>query len=277
MRLVVLAVLAIVPAGQARHAVAGACGGGGGHGSKGSGGHGGGGARHDACADTSDVVGYRTCTGFGAWGSDLKLPPVSFEAGAIVRRFGSLLDGQTGHFAHGGESFAYRVIEPPQGRGRLFDTAVLSTVRAGVSLPYGLYTALEVDFGGLAQPGHAETEMMSTGVFGSPDVSQRRGFVLDSLATVGAHGALHAGGLGVELSGGMRAVSYGFRSDYHDCQQSMSIWAYGAIAEARARGELWLSPWLTAGVTVGTSVLEKNTWMGGLYVGVHTRAFGGER
>lgn len=276
MKRVVIAILAIVPAGHTQLAAAGgSCGSG--HGSRGSSGHGGGGSHRGACADTSDVVGYRTCSQFGTWGSNLTLPPISFEAGAIVRRFGSLLDGQTGHFAHGSESFAYRVIEPPQSSHRSFDTAVLSTVRASVSLPHGLYTALEVDFGGLAQPGHAETEMMSTGVFGAPDVEQRRGFVLDSLATVGAHGALRAGGLGVELSGGMRAVSYGFHSDYHDCQQSMSIMAYAPIAEARARGELWLSPWLTAGVTVGTSVLEKNTWMGGLYVGVHTRAFGGER
>jgi len=276
MKRVLLAALALLPAAHARLAAAGACGGG--HGSRGgSGGHGGGGGHQAACADTSDVVGYRTCTRFGTWGSNLTLPAISFEAGAIVRRFGSLLDGQTGHFAHGSEAFAYRVIEPVQRSRRALDTAALSTVRASVSLPRGLYTALEVDFGGLARPGHAETEMLSTGVFGSPDVAQRRGFVLDSLATVGAHGALGPGGLGVELSGGMRTVSYGFHSDYHDCQQSMSILAYAAVAEARARGELWLSPWLTAGVTVGTSVLEKNTWMGGLYLGVHTRAFGGER
>jgi hypothetical protein len=119
--------------------------------------------------------------------------------------------------------------------------------------------------------------MMSTGVFGTPDLHQERGFVFDTLGTVGVHGATRAGGLGVELSGGLRTVSYSFQSDYHTCEQATSITAFAPVAEARARGELWISPWLTAGVTIGTSVIEQHTWMGGVYLGVHTRAFGGER
>ena len=75
----------------------------------------------------------------------------------------------------------------------------------------------------------------------------------------------------------MRTVSYSFQSSYHLCQQATSVMVFAPVAEARARGELWLSPWLTAGVTLGTSVLETHAWMGGLYLGVHTRAFGGER
>lgn len=72
-------------------------------------------------------------------------------------------------------------------------------------------------------------------------------------------------------------MSYSFQSNYLACEQATSITAFAAIVEARARGELWLSPWLTAGVTLGTSVIEQRAWMGGLYLGVHTRAFGGER
>ena len=72
-------------------------------------------------------------------------------------------------------------------------------------------------------------------------------------------------------------MSYSFQSSYHGCEQSTGITALGAVAEARVRGELWLGPWLTAGVTVGASVLERNSWMGGVYLGVHTRAFGGDR
>jgi hypothetical protein len=275
-RALALAALAILPVVPLRAAEAGkSCGGGGS-----SGGHGGGSghgstSRSD-CTDTSDVVGYRKCTAFGMWGRGLELPHIIIEAGAVVRQFDSLLDGQTGTVTHGGESFAYRVIAPVQ-RRRSLDTAVLSTMRAGIGLPHGLYTALEVDLGGLVQPDRATAEMMSTGAFGTPDVEQHGGFEVDSLATVGVRGALRAGSVGVELAGGMRAVSYRFQSDYHDCERSVSITAYGPIAEARVRGELWVSPWLAAGVTVGTSVIERNTWMGGLYIGVHSRAFGGER
>jgi hypothetical protein len=119
--------------------------------------------------------------------------------------------------------------------------------------------------------------MMSTGAFGSPSLSQDRGLIVDTLGVVGLHGATGFGGLGVELAGGLRAISYSFQSNYHNCEQGTSITALAAAAEARARGELWLGPWLTAGVVIGTSVLERGTWMGGLYLGLHTRAFGGER
>jgi hypothetical protein len=119
--------------------------------------------------------------------------------------------------------------------------------------------------------------MMSTGAFGAPDLRQERGFLVDSFGVVGVRGATGSGGLGVELVGGMRAVSYSFHSSYHDCEQSTSITALGGVAEARVRGELWLGPWLTAGATLGASLLERNSWMGGIYLGVHTRAFGGDR
>jgi len=154
---------------------------------------------------------------------------------------------------------------------------VLSTLRATLGLSHGLYAGAEVDLGGLVAPGRAATEMMSSGAFGEPELRQDGGFVVDSLATVGIRGAGHAGAVAVELSGGMRALSYGFHSSYHDCVTGSSVLVYAPVAEARARGELWLSPWLTAGVTVGTSVLESRAWMGGLYLGVHTRAFGGGR
>lgn len=49
------------------------------------------------------------------------------------------------------------------------------------------------------------------------------------------------------------------------------------IVEARARGELWLNPWITAGAIMGASVVDQGDWMAGLYVGFHSRAFAGGR
>jgi len=243
----------------------------------GGGGHGGGGGSGGApaCTDKSDVVGVRRCTPFAAWATNLGIPRIVVEGGVIVRQFESLLDRQAGSVTHGTESFAYRVLTPP--RTRLLDTAVLSTLRAGVGLPYGLYAAAETDLGGLTRPAHVATEMLSTGSFGSPDLQQERGFLVDSLAAIGVRGELHGGEIAIELAGGVRAASYSFESSYHGCLQATSVTAVAPIAEARVRGELWVSPWLTAGLTAGTSVIEPHAWMGGLYLGVHTRAFGGER
>jgi hypothetical protein len=263
-----LAALA-APAGRIAHA---GCGGGGGPGG-GSGGSTWYLRATGDCQDTSDVVGLRRCTRFAAWGKSLEYPHLLIEGGALVRRFPSLLDHQTGSVIHGAESFTYRVVQP-SGVRRL-DTAVLSSLRGSVGLSRAVYGGIEVDLGSVTRPGPAATEMTSTGVFGSPDLQQGHGVLVDSLGVVGLHAAV--GFVGVELAGGLRAVSYSFHSNYHDCRQLTSVTALAAVGEARARGELWLSPWLTAGVTLGTSVLERGAWMGGVYLGVHSRAFGGDR
>lgn len=229
-----------------------------------------------ACEDATDVVGFRSCKKFGAWGTNPRSPQITLEAGVVARQFGSLLGGQTGTVFHGAEQFTYRVAGQPAS-GPVLDTALLSSLRASIGMSHGLYTALEVDVGGLAQPGAVSAEMMTSGVFGSPDLQQKRGFVLDGLGAIGVRGSTRAGGLGVELAGGMRTVSYSYDSLYHQCESATSVRAYAPVAEARARGELWLGPWLTAGVTIGTSVIESHTWMGGLYLGVHTRAYNGSR
>lgn len=231
------------------------------------------------CAEASDVVGYRRCRPFGAWGSStLRRPQITVEAGAMLRRFPSLLGGQMGSVTHGGETFAFRMVQSSTASvSRALDTAVLSTVRVSVGMRSGLYSGLELDLGGVTRPGATSTEMMSTGVFGSPDVQQSGGFIVDSVGLVGLRGRTGFGTLGVEMAGGLRSVSYDFHSSYHGCEQMTGIMAFSPVAEARARGELWLSPWLSAGAMVGASVLQRNAWMGGLYLGVHSRAFGGER
>jgi hypothetical protein len=275
MKRLAIAAAALAPFAQIPRAAASPCGGS--HGGGGGGGGPGGGSHHDSCKDDSAVVGFRPCTSFGDWGGHLEAPHVAFEAGVIVRQFDSLLDGQTGTVSHGSESFTFRTVMPVGSTRRSLDTAVLSTMRASFDATHGLYSAVEFDLGGLTQPGRASMEMMSTGAFGAPDLSQRGGLIVDSLAAVGFRGQTHAGSLGIEMAGGMRAVSYHFHSSYHDCEQMTTLTAFGAIAEARARGELWLSPWVTAGATIGTSVIENHTWMGGVYLGFHTRAFGGTR
>jgi hypothetical protein len=229
----------------------------------------------DSCETDSDVVGLRRCTQFAAWAKSLEYPQFILEGGALVRRFPSLLGSQLGSVTHGAESFTYRMIQPAG--VRRVDTALLSSLRASVDLSRALYAGLEVDLGGLTRPSTATTEATSAGVFGSPDVQPGHGLLVDSLGVAGVRAATGFGALGVEFAGGLRTVSYGFHSSYHDCQHATSINALAAVAEARARGELWLTPWLTAGATLGTSVLERNAWMGGLYLGIHSRAFGGDR
>lgn len=273
--LLAAAALAALAAPDGRIAHAGCAGGGPGSGAGGSTGGAAGWYLRSACRNDSDVVGLRRCTRFAAWAKSLEVPQIILEAGALVRRFPSLLGSQTGSVTHGVESFRFRMVQPAG--VRRFDTALLSSLRASVGLSRAVYAGLEVDLGSVRPPDAATAEMASAGAFGSPDLQPGHGLLVDSLGVVGVRAALGFGSVGVELAGGLRAISYNFHSSYHDCHQSTSIDALAGVAEARARGELWLTPWLTAGATLGTSVLERNAWMGGVYLGVRSRAFGGDR
>lgn len=222
------------------------------------------------CVDDTDVVGYRRCKKFGAWSSRAR--PLFFELGTSVRQFGSLLGGRIGHVSHDEESFAFRAVTTeasPQ------DVAVTTAVRFGVGLPHGVYAGAEVEMGGLVAPAAARAETM-TGPIG-PYVQQGRGFVAGGFAVIGVRGDTRHASLAVEGAAGGRAVAYEFDSGYGDCAETTAITAGRGVVEARARGELFLHPFITAGATVGTNVLARGEWMGGVYLGFHTRAFGGRR
>lgn len=232
------------------------------------------------CHDDTDVLGFRQCTPFAAWSISPHKPAIFIETGVIMRRFSSLLDGQISSVSHGDQiltSFRATSGRPPGSgsTGPALDTAVMSTSRVGASFKHGLFTAIELDVGGITREGGTRAEELAAGVVGASDIRQEGGVIVDSLATIGLRGTSSFGSLGVEFAGGVRAVTYSFDSHLSDFVQSSTITAVGAVAEARVRGELWLGPWVSAGVEVGTSVLEKDAWMGGIYLGVHTHAFSG--
>jgi hypothetical protein len=220
------------------------------------------------------VVGYRQCTKFGAWGTNLRIPRLFLELGSNVRQFSSRLGSHTGTVSHGAESFSYRMVTPDAGA---IDTAITSTLRFGVGLPHGLYTGLEAELGGITAQSAASVEMQSGGVFGNPALSATTGMYIGALGIAGIRGTTRRATFAVEAAGGVRTERYRFASSYHDCESTSAINVSQGVVEARARAELWLNPWLTAGVSLGTSVVEHDDWLAGLYVGFHSRAFAGGR
>jgi hypothetical protein len=158
------------------------------------------------------------------------------------------------------------------------DTALTTNVRLGVGVARGLYAGVEGELGGLVAPAATSTEMTSTpGTFGAPSVSQTSGLVIGVAGVAGYRASGGRGSVVLEGAGGVRSVRYNFDSTYHECETSTAVVATRGVVEARARAELWLSPWLTAGVTLGSNVLDKSDWMAGFYFGAHSRAFAGTR
>jgi hypothetical protein len=227
------------------------------------------------CIDDTDVHGFRRCTKFGAWATNMRIPKLFVEVGSAVRQFDSGLATQSGAIAHGAESFSYRVVMPTSEPAR--DVAMVSTLRLGFGVPRGFYSGLEFELGGLVAPASASAEMTTTGTFGSPEVRQSGGLVLGFTGIGGYRASGQRGSIAIEGAGGVRSVRYHFDSYYHNCESTTTIAATRGVVEARARGELWLSPWITAGATLGANVLDRQDWMAGVFVGFHSRAFAGTR
>lgn len=81
---------------------------------------------------------------------------------------------------------------------------------------------------------------------------------------VGAEHATRLGSIGVELAGGWRGLR--FRGGIDD--------VHSYVAEPRVRGQLRIGEQLSLGAMAGASIAERGSWMAGLYLGVHSAAFG---
>jgi hypothetical protein len=228
-----------------------------------------------ACVDDTDVVGFRKCKKFGTWARVMSWPRMVIELGTSVRQFGSGVGARSGTVAHGSERFAFHTImTQPES---VEDTALMSVIRVGVGVRGRTYAAAELELGGLTSPAAATAEMTTSGSFGSPTVVQERGFAIGGVGVVGYRATLGKASLAVEGAAGVRSVQYHFASAYQDCAQTTSISDTRGVVEARVRAETWLGPWISAGATVGSSVISRGDWMAGAYLGFHSRAFGGDR
>ena len=280
-----LLVVQAAPAYAGGHGCGGGGHGGGGHGGgghggggHGGGGHGGGGHGHGStgpdCTRTFEL-GDRGCSPYGAWAAGTLLPHIIFEMGMNVRQFGRQLHDAQGSVTHGSEPFTYRVVAPVTASRS--DVAMTADFRIGLGFPHGFYTLLEGEIGGLVSGGQTSVEMTQTGTFGAPSLTSSQTALLGGYGVVGIRAPILGGTLAFEMAGGGRALIYSFDSAYHDCNQTTSVSTSKVVAEARARAELWASPWVSFGATLGTSVLERGDWMTGLYLGIHSRSFGGQR
>ena len=227
----------------------------------------------NSCTDSSDVVGYRQCTTFGKWSESMRLPLIYFELGTSLQRFDTPLRDGTGSVTHENENFTYRMVSPTSGGGdALQATAVVANLRVGVANRIGLYAAGELEFGSLVQD-PTRMEMMSTGKFGSPELEKSSAVAFGGLAVVGFQRGTKHVLLGAEVAGGFRGVSYQVHSQYLSCEDTTSIVTARGVLEARARAAVFVTPVVSIGAQVGSSLVDEGTWTAGVFLGGYTRSF----
>jgi hypothetical protein len=197
------------------------------------------------CIDPSDIVGVRSCPGYGEWGQNLLAPYVFVEVGLNFRHF-----APAGATAVAARSTTPTMTTPAAGS----DQALTFDERVGVAITHHLYTALDVELGN----------------FESSDDSHddRRSSVIAALGQIGLRQGIGIGAIAAEIGGGGMAYSYStdrasMRGEY--------------LAEVRGRAHIWLGPSLSIGGMAGKSLLRKDEWVAGVYFGFHSYAYGGDR
>ncbi|MBA3455591.1 MAG: hypothetical protein H0T42_21030 [Deltaproteobacteria bacterium] len=226
------------------------------------------------CHDSSDVVGYRECTPFGKWATNVGLPSLIIELGTRFRTTASLAGNHHGTISHSTESFAYRTVAAPEAG---LEQQVVSALRLGAASRRGVFFAVDVELGSITASTPTNHEMMSSGVFGSPTLTQDSGMAFNAAAVIGMRRAFGRGRLGVEVAGGVRAATYSLVSTYHNCETTTTLASAAPLLEARVGYEHWFNPFMSFGATAGASVIDRGSWMGGLHIGFHSRAFGASR
>lgn len=224
-----------------------------------------------SCVDVTDVHGYRRCKKYGAWGKTTAMPGIILELGTAMRQFASPLADETGSVSHDGQQFSFRVVgTPPEAPSAPLDTALVLATRAGFAFEHGFYTVLELEVGRVVDS-HATPAMETQGPANIRDtgVSLFGGNVVGGYRT-----RLGNLSLGVEAVAGLRVLSYHYESQYLACVTTTSITTSMEVLEGRARAALWVSPFVQLGAQAGKSLVD-DSWMGGIFLGGNTRAFGG--
>jgi hypothetical protein len=134
------------------------------------------------------------------------------------------------------------------------DNALATQLRLLGSLRHGFYVGLE---------GEAGT-VMDTTMAQAPRTS-----MYGYAALLGVMERSNGFGLGVEVAAGGRSYE-GTPSEFSSTGSSTTTIG---VVEARVRGEMALSPTLSLGAMVGSSVIDRGDWTAGAYLSMHTTAF----
>lgn len=192
--------------------------------------------RIEPCPEDDGVVGIRRCPDFGVWGAALEEPYLIASFGLTIRRI-----------PHGDARapVAERSTTPQPPAGDDLTTSYAIVQQFTLSVSRHLFVAHELE--------------ISPTLDDSPEPDDHR-MAVGTQLVAGIHAGTRWITLRAEIAGGIRVMQN------QDDE---------GVLEARLRGDLWISPWVTFGAAAGTSVLDRREKMLALYIGMHTWSFGG--
>ncbi|HEY5923139.1 MAG TPA: hypothetical protein VIV11_15780 [Kofleriaceae bacterium] len=191
------------------------------------------------------VVGRRNCPPYGMWGAAREAPYITVGLGVnfrrLPRRFAASTSSSTSSLAR--TTGAATITEPGT------DTSYTIVESIDLALTSFSYVGLEIEISP-SMPEH-----LAPGA---------RTFAAGAQAVLGLRGGNRHLKLGVELAGGGRVID---STGNYDADEP--------VLEARAFGDLWVTPWFTVGALVGASVIDRGDWVTGVQLGFHSWSYGG--
>lgn len=198
--------------------------------------------RSRRCQEVSAITGYRRCSRLGSsWSTPRWVPSLGVDLGSSIHRL-SLVPSST--------TVARGSVTPRQ---RESTTATTASLRLSAAWYGRFYVAVEASAGSVerfdATPG---------GLVRGGGVA---GLQFGSIVLLAAELAV-----GHEMILDRMHASAG---------REPTIVRRGLAADARARASLWLTPWITGGISVGASLNHDDEASVGLFFALHGRAYDG--
>jgi hypothetical protein len=147
------------------------------------------------------------------------------------------------------------------------DLGMMFSWRVGVTYRQ-VYLAVEGEVGGSVSTDGTAARDLGMQVLGeSPHHSHLT--VVQGVFIAGARATHGRSVFGVELAAGGRRVDYTFATLEQHGDELPWVSGDSKVVEARARAGYWLTPFLSAGVSLGSSLYD-HSWMGGFHVQIQT-------
>lgn len=198
---------------------------------------------YERCLLDDGVVGRRSCPEYGVWGEALEGPYVLVRLGMNMRHLPRRAAPATTTASQ------RSTVSPAAMDAGASDTSYTMVEQISVATSRVSYLGVEMELSPITPEG----------------VPGQRTYEAGGQLVAGLHGGARTLKIGAELAAGARIVD-----DHRGTGETGE-----GVVEARARGDLWLTPWFTVGADAGVSLLDRGEWFMGFCLGIHSYSFGG--
>ena len=217
------------------------------------------------CRETSDVVGYERCGGFGGWQYGATL---AWDLGVSALRYSpDQVDAlQNIPLADGTTQTVHLHAAPGDARSV---TAMGARLRAYIGFGRTFYLVNQTDLESVTGGPHLVADISEHGSTTTMDAGNA-GFIVQGAMMLGAHRRFGLFSLSLESGLGVRFATYSASDVPLAAQPPMQV---SVLVPVQPKLDFWLSPNCSLGLIAGVDALHPSGLSGGLVLGLHVMPY----